>query len=119
MTTRALEEKDKVAVAGSAIGALGAALIAMLASLCCVGPALVAVIGAAGAVAAARLEPYRPYFLAASLAMLGYGFWRSYRPRAGGAGAACKVRTGRTVRAVLWVSLVVTAVSFVVPFVVS
>jgi len=113
---RPLSDRDKYAVTGSALGALGSSAVALLASLCCVGPAVVAIIGVGGAVAAARLEPYRPYFLAASFTLLGIGFWRSYWPRSAAAGAACSVRAGRTVRTVLWTSLAVTTFSTVVPF---
>ena len=116
MTTRTLDEKDKHAVTGSALGALGSAAVAMFASLCCAGPAVVAVIGAGGAIAAAGLVPYRPYFLAASFALLGIGFWRSYWPRRVASGAACSVSTGGRVRAALWISLAVTLVATVLAF---
>jgi len=72
-------------------------------------------IGAGGAVAAARLAPYRPYFLGASFALLGFGFLRSYRPRPAREGSVCSVRTGRRVRATLWISLIVTVVAGVLP----
>lgn len=116
MAIRTMEENDKFPVAGSALGALGSSAVALLTSLCCVGPGIVALLGAGGAVAAANLEPYRPYFLGASFAMLGYGFWRSYWPRRTATGAACRISTGRRVRAMLWVSLTVTALSAVIPF---
>lgn len=116
MTTRALEEKDKLAVTGSAFGALGSAALAIFASLCCAGPAIVAILGAGGAVAAAGLVPYRPYFLAASFTLLGVGFWRSYWPRHAPSGAACSIGTGRRVRAALWTSLAVALVAAVLPF---
>jgi len=116
MTTGTLDEKDKYAVTGSALGAVGSAAVAIFASLCCAGPAVVAVLGAGGAVAAAGLVPYSPYFLAASFTMLGIGFWRSYWPHRSSSGAACSVSTGRRVRAALWVSLAVTLVAAVLPF---
>jgi mercuric ion transport protein len=116
MTTRALDEKDKYTVTGSALGAVGSAAVAIFASLCCAGPAVVAVLGAGGAVAAAGLVPYRPYFLAASFALLGIGFWRSYWPHRSPSGAACSVSMGRRVRAALWVSLAVTLVAAVLSF---
>jgi len=111
-----MEEKDKYAVAGSALGAMGSSAVALLDSLCCVGPGIVALLGAGGAVAAANLEPYRPYLLGVSFLMLGYGFWRSYWPRRTATGAVCHVGTGRRVRAMLWVSLVVVLVSVLLPF---
>ncbi len=116
MTTRAMDEKDKYAVAGSALGAIGSAAVAILASLCCAGPAVIAVLGASGAVAAAGIAPYRPYFLDASAILLGIGFWRSYWPRRSASGVACSVSTGHKVRATLWISLAVTVLVTVLPF---
>jgi len=116
MTTRTLDEKDKYAVTGSALGALGSAAVAIVASLCCAGPAVIAILGAGGALVAAGLAPYRPWFLGASSALLGVGFWRSYWPRRSPSGAACSISTGRKVRAVLWISLAVTAAAAVLPF---
>lgn len=98
---------------GSALGASGAAMAALFSTLCCAGPAVAALVGAGGALAAARLEPYRPYFLAAAVAMLAFGFWRAYRPARGG--AACSLRTGRWVRSMLWVSALLTLASVVAP----
>ena len=116
MATRALDERDKYAVTGSALGALGSAALAILATLCCAGPAVIAVIGASGAVAAAALVPYRPYFLGAAFVLLGIGFWRSYWPGRSPSGAACSVKTGRKVRATLWISLVATIAAAVLSF---
>ena len=119
MSPQILGAKDKYTVAGSALGAAGAAGIAALGSLCCVGPAVIAVLGASGAVAAASLEPFRPYFLLAAFALLGFGFWRVYLPRRAPEGAVCSIRTGRGVRATLWISLVITVAATVLPFFVS
>src|SRR5262249_60829097 len=58
MTTRLLEQKDKVAGTASALGAIAAAAVAIFASLCCVGPAVLAVLGARGAAAAAGPAPH-------------------------------------------------------------
>jgi len=96
-----------------ALGAGGAAITAILVTLCCAGPAIVAVIGAGGALAAARLAPYRPYLLASSVLMLAFGFWRAYRPAR--AGVACSVRTGRIVRATLWLSALITVAGAIAP----
>jgi mercuric ion transport protein len=107
--------KDAYLAAGSAIGAIGSALTAAFSALCCVGPAVLAVIGASGAVAAASLGPYRPYLLGSSAVLLGYGFWRSYRPRLSTEGLTCRISTGRKVRTTLFIALGVTAVSAVLP----
>jgi mercuric ion transport protein len=111
-----MKRSDGGMAIGSAAGALGAAAAAILGTLCCAGPAVVGIIGAGGALTAAKLEPYRPYFLTASIAMLAFGFWRAYRPmRAGKTGASCTIGTGRVVRAILWFSAVVTLASALAP----
>lgn len=111
-----MKEADGGVAAGSALGVAGAAIAALLGTLCCAGPAVVAVIGAGGALAAAKLEPYRPYFLAGATVMLAIGFWRAYRPASVGPdGAVCSIRTGRLVRSALWFSAVVTLASAFAP----
>jgi mercuric ion transport protein len=114
MASEIMNAKDKYIATGSALGAVGAAGVATLASLCCAGPAVVALLGVSGAVAAAGLAPYRPYFLIGAVALLGFGFWRSYRP-VKASGGSCSIRTGRAVRTVLWLSLLTTIVSVLVP----
>jgi mercuric ion transport protein len=106
--------KGGYVVATGALGAAGTAGVAVLSSLCCAGPAVLAVLGTSGALAAAELAPYRPYFLAAAFVMLGFAFWRAYRPVP--SGAACPVRTGRAVRGILWGALAVTAGAAILPF---
>ncbi len=108
-----MKRSDGNLIVASAVGAVGGATAAVLVTLCCAGPAVVAVIGAGGALAAARLEHYRPYFLAASLLLLAFGFWRAYRPRA--RAGACSVRTGRFVRSTLWFATVITVVGMIAP----
>lgn len=98
---------------GSAAGAIGAAVAAITATLCCAGPAVVAVLGAGGALMAARLEPYRPYLIAVSVALLSFGFWRAYRPAP--TGVACSVRTGKRVRLILWAAALITLASLLAP----
>ena len=114
MAPRVMNEKDKYIATGSALGAVGAAGVATLAGLCCAGPSVVALLGASGAVAAAGLAPYRPYFLLGAFALLGFGFWRSYRPVSAESGS-CSIRSGKAVRTVLWLSLATTIVSVLVP----
>lgn len=98
---------------GSALGAAGAAIAAVFGTLCCAGSAVVALLGAGGALAAARLEPYRPYLLGASVVMLAFGFWRAYRPASGG--TSCSARTGRLVRMMLWCSALLLVASVLAP----
>ena len=111
-----MKRADGGMAAGSAIGAIGVALTALTATLCCAGPAVFAVVGAGGAMAAVKLEPYRPYFLAASIAMLAFGFWRAYRPASvGESGGDCSIRTGRVVRGTLWAAGLITLFCAIAP----
>jgi mercuric ion transport protein len=60
--------------------AVGGIIGALLASACCVGPLLLLTLGVSGAWIGnlTALEPYKPYFAAVTLIILGLGFWRVY-----------------------------------------
>ncbi|RMH21195.1 MAG: mercury transporter MerT, partial [Acidobacteria bacterium] len=60
---------------------LGTVAAAAGASLCCILPLAVAVLGVGSAALGAKLEPLRPYFSVLTLALLGYAFYRAYRPQ--------------------------------------
>jgi hypothetical protein len=94
---------------GSAVAALGSAATSLLATFCCVGPVAFTVLGAGGVLAAARLQPWRPWLLAASAVFLAVGFWSAYRRRTATVdGQVCRVKTSRTVRVTLWTAAVLT-----------
>lgn len=73
----------------AAVGLLGA----LVASSCCILPLALFGLGISGAWIGSftRLAVYQPYFLAATLACLGYGYWLVYRSskRACVDGGAC------------------------------
>ncbi len=73
--------------------ALGGILGAIAASSCCIAPLALFSLGISGAWIGnlTALAPYQPYFIAATLACLCYGYWLVYRPRkiACAEGAAC------------------------------
>jgi mercuric ion transport protein len=73
--------------------AAGGLLGALAASSCCILPILLFGLGVSGAWIGnfTRLAPYQPYFIAATLAFLGYGYWLVYRfsTRACTDGEAC------------------------------
>ncbi|GAB4207045.1 MAG: hypothetical protein OHK0013_24280 [Sandaracinaceae bacterium] len=105
----------------------GSILSAFLASACCVGPLIFALLGLGGAGLLVRFEPYRPYFMAITFALLGTGFYFTYRrpslaPATGGVdGAACDCpapRTNRAGRIMLWVATIVVAGFLVFPYLV-
>lgn len=60
---------------------IGAVLAAIGASLCCVAPLVLLSIGVGGAWMSSltALEPYRPIFVIATLALLVFAGWRLYR----------------------------------------
>src|SRR2546430_8662105 len=78
--------KQSLVAAGGLLGALAA-------SSCCILPLVLFGLGVSGSWIGnfTRLAPYQPYFIAATLAFLGYGYWLVYRSstRACGDGEAC------------------------------
>lgn len=61
------ESKTVVAAAGGIVAAIGSAL-------CCAGPLVAVALGLSGAGLAATFEPLRPYFVAGTVATLGWGY---------------------------------------------
>jgi mercuric ion transport protein len=61
--------------------AAGGILGAIAASSCCIAPLVLFSLGISGAWIGnlTALAPYQPYFIAATLACLGYGYWLVYR----------------------------------------
>ena len=107
--------KQGSAVIGSSLGAITSGLVATATTFCCAGPAVFAVIGTSGVLAAARLEPYRIYFILASVALLGIGFWLAYRPKSGCIGKTCATTSAKITRALLWIAALVTVAAIVLP----
>ena len=96
--------------------AISAVISAFLASLCCLGPLAFAALGLGGAGLLVKFEPYRPYFIAITLALLGLGFYITYRKPAvaklAGAQAApddcgCEhPKSNRVGKVMLWIATV-------------
>ena len=63
----------------SLMASIGSIFSAFIASLCCVGPLVFALLGIGGAGLLVKFEPYRPYFTVATFALLGAGFYFTYR----------------------------------------
>lgn len=92
--------------------ALGASVLAggvaaLGASACCAGPLLLILLGVGGAWGSqlAALEAYQPWFIAATLAFLGYAFYRLYlSPAQCSPSDVCAVPATRTrQKALFWV----------------
>jgi mercuric ion transport protein len=107
--------KQVPVVIGSSLGAIASGLVATASAFCCVGPAVIAVLGTSGVIAAARLAPYRPYFIIASVALLGIGFWLAYRPKGGCIGKTCTTTSAKVTRALLWMAALITGAAILLP----
>lgn len=105
-------ERWSVAAAASSV------VSAVIASICCVGPLLFALLGIGGLGFVAKLEPYRLPLTALTFALLGTGFWLSYRRPKPATGESCEVcevpRVSRAGRVMLWVAttLVIAFLAF-------
>ncbi len=96
----------------------GAIASAVAASICCFGPLVLALLGLGGGALLLRLEPYRPYSLAAAALFLGAAFYVAYRrppEKECAPGSACAAPSSRRgQRIVLWIvaAIVVLAAAF-------
>lgn len=83
---RQVQRQQQLAAAGGLLGALAA-------SSCCILPLVLLGLGTSGAWVGTltQLVPYQPYFIAATLGFLGYGYWLVFRSpdRTCADGAAC------------------------------
>ena len=99
-----MDEQTKVAVStGSAIGI---STTASFVGLCCIGPWSVALLGVSGAVAMARYDFLRPYVLGVAAVMLGWAFWRVYRPQPVCNDGVCATGPSVWLKGTLWLGLV-------------
>jgi|SRR2546427_790564 len=112
---------------GSAQPGSGALLVgglaAILASTCCLGPLVLVALGLSGAWIGnlTRLEPYRPFFIAAALVALFFAGWRIFRPaQACGPGEICAVpRTRKIYKVVFGIVSLLVLIALVFPYVVK
>lgn len=95
----------------SSLPLIGGIAAAIGAGLCCVGPFVLLSLGIGGAWIGnlTLLEPYRPLFIAAVLALFGWAGWKVYRPvEACEPGTACAVPQVRKRRQVIfWVTALI------------
>lgn len=101
----------------------GAIVTAFIASACCIGPLILALLGLGGGALLLKFEPYRPYFMVVTLALLGLGFWLQYRkpkPAASAEGASCDCpapRANKAGRVMLWVATVLVVAFLAFPYI--
>ncbi len=105
--------------------AAGGLIGAVLASTCCIAPLLLITLGVSGAWIGnlTVLAPYQGYFIAATLAFLGTGFWHVYwKPKqACEDGSYCASPTSdQVIKITLWFATALVAlalgVNFILPF---
>lgn len=60
---------------------IGAVLAGGFASACCIGPLVVVLLGLGSASAFVAMEPYRPFFAAITLGLLGWAGWKHWQAR--------------------------------------
>jgi mercuric ion transport protein len=101
--------------------AAGGLLGALAASSCCILPLALFGLGISGAWIGnlTRLAPYQPWFIAATLAFLGYGYWLVYRSsRACADGEACaRPLPNRIVRTSLILATILVAAALGLDFI--
>jgi mercuric ion transport protein len=99
---------EKPQIVGVAGGALGLSALALAFGVCCVAPWAVTLLGVAGAVLLARLAFFQPYVVAATLILLGVGFWFVYRQPT--AHATCDLAQRRKLRWLVWCAAILVII---------
>ncbi|NOX26334.1 MAG: hypothetical protein GXP59_09545 [Deltaproteobacteria bacterium] len=94
------------------ISSAGTIIASLLATSCCIGPAIFVVFGTSVGFMdkLAVFAPFRPYFLIAAAAMLGFSFWKLYLKKDD---CDCQedVRVKKIARVILWVGILLFAFS--------
>jgi mercuric ion transport protein len=103
---------------------IGGILAGLAAASCCVAPFGLFLAGISGAWIAnlTALEPYRPYFAAAAMGCIAYGFYRAYRKPAVACpeGSYCaRPASDRIAKIGLWSATAIVAVALVSPYVIA
>lgn len=101
------------------VAAGGAVTAAVGSALCCAGPLVAVALGVSGAGLASTFEPLRPYFIGATVLLLGAGHWAVRREErlACEPGKPCAdVRTRRRMKAGVWLATVFAAVFATFPY---
>ena len=101
--------------------AVGGILGALAASSCCILPLALFSLGISGAWIAnfTALAPYKPYFAAGTIALLGYGYYLVYvRPKQACADGSCaRPLPNRVVKSSLWIATVLVIIALAFDFI--
>jgi len=117
--TEALDTPEETASRKPGWLAAGGLIGAVLASTCCIAPLALLMLGVSGAWIGTltAFEPYKPYFAAAALVFIGFGFWQVYfRPRpACSDGSLCaRPQSSRITKAALWSATVLVLLALTI-----
>jgi hypothetical protein len=108
---------ERRTIGASAGAASGTSFLAALLAFCCSGPWAVLLLGVPGAIWIARWEPYRPYLIVASGALLAWSLWRTHRLRAACAAGTCASGPSPLLIAMLWLAAAFWLFALVAPYV--
>ncbi len=101
--------------------AVGGILGALAASSCCILPLALFSLGISGAWIAnfTALAPYKPYFAAGTIALLGYGYYLVYvRPKQACADGSCaRPLPNLVVKSSLWIATVLVIIALAFDFI--
>jgi mercuric ion transport protein len=104
---------------------IGGVLAAFFASVCCIGPLIFAALGVGAGAAgffggsarfAASMIPYRPFFVLATIAFLGLGFYSVYRRESVCDGTQCSKDRLRKTKMLLWGTSIVSLILVFSPY---
>lgn len=106
---------------GKRIAATGSVIGAILASSCCIAPLLLVTLGVSGAWIGrlSALEPYTPWFSAATLIFLGIGFWQVYwkeKPACEEDSYCANPASDRVIKIVLWSATVLVVLVLTIDY---
>ncbi|MFZ5619293.1 MAG: mercuric transporter MerT family protein [Pseudomonadota bacterium] len=101
---------------GSGWLATGGVVGAVLASSCCIGPLVLVSLGVSGAWIGnlTALEPFKPYFLAATALLLGLGFWQVYfrkKPACEEGSYCARPESSLITKSALWIATILVALA--------
>ena len=115
LATEGTNSKTGLVAAGGILGAIAA-------SACCLLPLVLTILGVSGAWMSSlrALEVYQPYFIAASIGALAYGFyqvyWKSKKACAEGATCARPMLPNYMVKTGLWLGLFIVVAVLTFPY---
>lgn len=96
--------------------AAGGVIGAILASTCCIVPLILVMLGVSGAWIGTltALEPYKPYFIAATVIFLGLGYWHVYfraMPACDDGSYCARPSSSIITKSALWLATVLVALA--------